>query len=277
MKPILKWAGGKRWLIPLLKETWKDYQERTLVEPFSGGLAISLGLNPTHARLNDLNPHLINFYQQVRKGFSIRDTFQNEADFYYAKRDQFNQLIREKRIKSRQSAKLFYYLIKTGYNGLCRFNSLGEFNVPFGQHKRILYKTDFLDYQESFKNWEFSSVDFEHFALDGTEFLYVDPPYDVEFTKYHANGFTWADQLRLLDWLMVHPGPIIASNQATDRILKLYKQAGFTLFILAGRRSISCTGDRKPALEMLALKGINKESIKRIKQQIKKMKTLSHV
>lgn len=270
MKPILKWAGGKRWLIPLLKEIWNTHQERTLVEPFTGGLAISLGLNPTHARLNDVNEHLINFYQQVRKGLKINGPLKNEADFYYAMRDQFNQLIRDKRTRSKGSAKLFYYLIKTGYNGLCRFNSSGEFNVPFGQHKQIHYKVDFLEYQTIFQDWEFTSGDFEGLPLVGTEFLYVDPPYDVEFTKYYANGFQWQDQLRLIDWLALHQGPIIASNQATERILKLYKQYGFTLFVLPARRSISCTGDRKPALEMLAFKGLDKESLKIVKKALKR-------
>ena len=62
MGPILKWAGGKRWLLPTLQAIWQPYTERKLIEPFVGGMAVVLGLNPKQALLNDANEHLINFY-----------------------------------------------------------------------------------------------------------------------------------------------------------------------------------------------------------------------
>lgn len=268
MKPPLKWAGGKRWLVPLLQDLWLSHSHRLLVEPFVGGLSVALGLNPKRALLNDANTHLINFYQQVKRGLQVQQaikcSLQNTADYYYDKRTQFNSLIHSKSHRTPEAAGLFYFLIRTGYNGLCRFNLKGEFNVPFGQHKNIRYKPDFLDYRPVLKKWQFLNVDFERLKLEGDEFLYADPPYDVEFTQYHAKAFTWSDQLRLAKWLSQHSGPVVVSNQATPRILELYRNFGFKLFTLPAPRRIACTGDRRPALEMLAVNNFAVRSIKRL-------------
>lgn len=271
MKPLLKWAGGKRWLVPILQEIWQPYQDSKLVEPFTGGMAVALGLNPRQALLNDANVHLVNFYQQVKKGLKIDDQLKNESVFYYKMRDKFNRLINDKKYKNKEAACLFYFLMRTGFNGLCRFNSSGGFNVPFGSHKSIKYRTHFFEYKEILKDWELRTGDFENLPLMGNEFLYVDPPYDVEFTQYHSKGFDWNDQLRLSQWLTQHKGPIVASNQATKRIIKLYQDLQFDITILPAPRSISCNGDRKPTLEILALKGFKASMIKRIKTNIFKM------
>lgn len=257
---MLKWAGGKRWLLPILQDLWAPHSNSTLVEPFAGGLSVALGLDPKTAVLNDANIHLINFYQQVKKGLTLKiatHPLKNNSKYYYEQRSQFNSLIRYKKHLTPEAAGLFYFLIRTGYNGLCRFNLQGEFNVPFGQHKNIKYKLDFLDYKPILKKWKFLNVDFETLKLKGDEFLYADPPYDVEFTQYHAKAFSWTDQLRLAKWLAKHKGPVIVSNQATPRILELYQDLNFKLFTLAAPRRISCNGDRKPALEMLAVNNIH--------------------
>lgn len=259
MKPIIKWAGGKRWLVPILKEVWEPYRNVPLVEPFAGGMAIALGFTPKKALLNDGNPHLINFYQQIQKGLTINMPFLNQADFYYQTRQDFNTLIQNRRHHTSKAAQLFYYLIKTGFNGLCRFNQQGRFNVPFGQHKTILYKTNFCEYQPILKHWTLSNQDFQKISLKGNEFLYVDPPYDVEFTQYYDQSFHWQDQERLAAWLALQKNPMAISNQGTQRILTLYKKLGFTLFTLHAPRSIACNGNRKPTLEMLALKGIPRQ------------------
>lgn len=269
MKPILKWAGGKRWLVPLLKEAWEPYSQTTLVEPFTGGLAVALGLNPQKALLSDANLHLINFYQQIKKGLQIKVVLENNADFYYEMRSQFNDMIHRNQFRNKKAASLFYFLIRTGFNGLCRFNQSGLFNVPFGQHRTINYQYDFREYQSVLEQWDFCSGDFEALKLKGSEFLYVDPPYDVEFTNYHGSSFRWEDQIRLGEWLNYHRGPIVASNQATARILKLYKALGFTIFTLPAPRSIACNGDRRPAIEMLACKGIDSGVMKKLKKILK--------
>src|SRR5579859_3169425 len=95
LSPPLKWAGGKRWLVPHLQKLWTPYQDRRLVEPFCGGLAVTLGLNPDQALLNDLNPHLVNFYQHLRQGLRMSIPMENDADLYYQHRERFNELIRQ--------------------------------------------------------------------------------------------------------------------------------------------------------------------------------------
>lgn len=256
LKPPLKWAGGKRWLVPHLKPLWQPHAHRRLVEPLCGGLAVSLGLMPDRALLNDINPHPINFYRWLRCGLRIEIEMRNDASLYYSHRERFNRLIREGQADSQEAAALFYYLNRTGYNGLCRFNRKGEFNVPFGKYKRIHYTTDFSAYREALSRWEFMSGNFEDIPLAPDDFVYADPPYDVEFTTYSKEGFDWDDQVRLAEWLARHPGPVVLSNQATDRIVRLYEQVGFELHYLDAPRMISCNGDRTPAREVLALKGV---------------------
>ncbi len=155
-----------------------------------------------------------------------------------------------------EAAGLFYYLNRTGYNGLCRFNSKGGFNVPFGTYKTINYRTEFPEYKGAFKRWMFTCMDFEQLELEPADFIYADPPYDVEFTQYSKGGFGWGEQERAAEWLAKHKGPVVLSNQATPRIVKLYRALKFNLKFLEAPRRISCNGDRTPAPEVLAYRNI---------------------
>jgi DNA adenine methylase len=256
VRPPLKWAGGKRWQVPHLLALWKGHAHQRLVEPFCGGLGVALGLNPGRAILNDVNPHLINLYEWLKRGLKVDLPMENDETLYYQHRVAFNAALAEKRHETAEAAALFYYLNRTGYNGLCRFNSRGEFNVPFGRYKRITYTRDFSAYREAFASWTFQCGDFASITVDANDFIYADPPYDVEFTEYSQGGFDWDAQARAAQWLAAHPGPVILSNQATKRIVKLYRSLGFTLRYLQAPRLISCTGDRTPAREVLATRNI---------------------
>jgi DNA adenine methylase len=259
LKPPLKWAGGKRWLVPRLRRLWSAFRDRRYVEPFVGGLAVPLGLRPRRALLNDLNANLIYFYRHLQRGLSPQIDMRNDAALYYAHRERFNALIRSGQADSAESAALFYYLNRTGFNGLCRFNRQGEFNVPFGRYKQITYmgNADFADYRAALAGWTFTYGDFTRLSIHDDDFIYVDPPYDVEFVSYSKEGFSWDDQQRLVSWLANLPCPMVASNQATDRILDLYRRHGFTVRTLYAPRRISSNGDRTPALEMLAWRNIS--------------------
>ncbi len=254
--PLLKWAGGKRWLVPHLRQMYLPHRHRRLVEPFCGGLAVTLGLLPEKALLNDINPHLIGFYRQVKEGLRIQIPMANDAALYYRHRERFNELIRQGLADTSEAAQLFYYLNRTGYNGLCRFNRRGEFNVPFGRYRQITYRRDFLEYVPIFQKWDFTCMDFANVPLDPEDFVYADPPYDVPFRQYSEAGFSWEDQVRLAEWLVKHPGPVILSNQATERIIELYRGLGYKLYFLEGPRMISCTGNRQPAKEVLAVRNL---------------------
>jgi len=254
--PPLKWAGGKRWLVPHLAPLWAAHSSRRYVEPFCGGLAAPLGLRPARAVLNDLNPHLINFYVQVQKGLRIRIDMRNDEQLFYCHRERFNDLVDQGKSQNSEAAQLFYFLNRTCFNGLCRFNRSGAFNTPFGRHKAINYAANFSALRAVIRDWTFTSNDVALLQVEPEDFVYADPPYDVEFTTYSAGGFDWTDQVRTAEWLAAQRGPVILSNQATNRIVKLYRKLGFALRFLDGPRRISCNGDRTAAREVLATRNI---------------------
>jgi DNA adenine methylase len=257
MSPPLKWAGGKRWQVAHLLPLWKPHAKRRLVEPFAGGLAVTLGLSPERALLNDVNPHLVNFYRWLKKGLVINLEMANDEDLFYRHRDRFNDLVKHGHGDSADSAALFYYLNRTGYNGLCRFNAKGGFNVPFGSYKTITYTRDFTAYRDVFEDWHFTLGDFEAIPLEPGDFVYADPPYDVDFTAYSRGGFSWDDQVRTAEWLAKHKGPVILVNQATDRIEELYRKLGYDVRFLQARRNINSKGSgRKPVNEILGTRNL---------------------
>lgn len=256
LRPPLKWAGGKRWQVPHLREYWGRERHRRLVEPFCGGLAVTLGLLPERALLNDINPHVINFYRWLKRGLNTPLKMTNNQTRFYDYRKKFNDLIANGGGKTAEAAALFYYLNRTCYNGLCRFNQSGEFNVPFGSYKHINYRYDFSTYKAVFKNWKFTNTHFEQVPLQPGDFIYADPPYDVEFRQYSKGGFGWGEQEKTAKWLSKHSGPVVLSNQATKRIVELYRDYRYKLVYLRAPRRISCTGDRTPAEEVLALRNL---------------------
>lgn len=256
LPPLLKWAGGKRWQLPHLRPLWAKHAERRLVEPFCGGLAVALGLRPRLALLNDANPHLIDFYGWLKRGLTIDLDMENKERSYYRARERFNELVKKGQSETREAASLFYYLNRTGYNGLCRFNQKGEFNVPFGRYKRIGYVSDFRVYRDVVAGWKFTNIDFEAVPLHPDDFVYADPPYDVEFTEYSRGGFSWSDQERTAVFLTKHTGPVILVNQATENIERLYRRLGYEIAFHDAPRRISCTGDRTPAREIMATRNL---------------------
>jgi DNA adenine methylase len=256
VRPPLKWAGGKRWQLPLLRPIWAAHAHRRLVEPFCGGLGVALGLRPSAALLNDANPHLINFYRWVRRGLTIEIEMANDRQVYLRNRRRFNELVAGRRGATREAASLFYYLNRTGYNGLCRFNSRGLFNVPFGRYTRITYPREFPELRAIFAGWSMSAADVARVRVRPDDFIYADPPYDVPFTQYAKKGFDWADQVRTAELLAEHPGPVVLVNQATERIEALYRRLGFAIRIVSAPRRISNTGDRRPAREVIAVRNL---------------------
>lgn len=218
---------------------------------------MTFGLQPRKALLNDVNPHLMNFYQQVKRGLKVDIPMENSKTLYYKHRDRFNQLINANRWDTPEAAQLFYYLNHTCYNGLCRFNSSGLFNVPFGKYTQINYVRDFGPYVDALADWKFTCGDFAKVKVEANDFVYVDPPYDVEFRQYSAGGFSWDDQVRLANWTAGLEVPVAISNQATDRVVKLFKSLGFSLQFAEVPRFINCVGTKRgPVREVLGTKGV---------------------
>jgi DNA adenine methylase len=277
--PYIKWVGGKREMIPRLRELWLPHKHRRLVDLTVGAAAIPLGLQPDRALLNDVNPHLINLHQWVKRGLSLEDfVIENTATGYSERRDRFNALITSGQADTREAAQLFFFLLRSCFNGLCRFNRDGLFNVGWGKYKTTpdSYRQDFSGYQAAFANWQFCCGDFADVPLGPEDFVFADPPYDSQgdadqldllgiefagrrgtgFTGYSADGFGWVDQVRLARLLAAHPAPVIAFNAATPRIVQLYLELGFEVEEYQARRSVSCNGDRTPAKEVLLYRNL---------------------
>jgi DNA adenine methylase len=174
----------------------------------------------------------------------------NDEALFYAHRHRFNALVASGNVDAAETAALF------GFNGLCRFNKSGEFNVPFGRYDRISYRRDLRRYQSILAGWTFTNADVENVALEKNDFVYADPPYDVEFTQYAKGAFSWTDQERTAAHLARHPGPVLLVNQATPRIDELYRSLGYSIDFVTGPRRIGCNGDRTPAREIIAARNL---------------------
>ncbi|HBC58341.1 MAG TPA: DNA adenine methylase [Gammaproteobacteria bacterium] len=260
----LKWAGGKYQILDQICAQLP--KGKRLLEPFAGSGVVSLNVPFDAYVLNDLNQDLISFYRTVQEDLGAythrtRPLFceqNNCAEQYYRLREKFNRS-RSKRVR----ASLFLYLNKHGYNGLCRYNSKGEYNVPFGRYKRVLFpEPALLNLATHSRKAQYVSEDFEAFMLKARkgDVVYCDPPYaplssTANFTGYSANGFHEQDQQRLVRTakILAKRGiPVLISNHDTGFVREHYRQAKLVNFKV--RRAISCQGkNRKPAEEILAV------------------------
>jgi DNA adenine methylase len=264
LTPFLRYCGGKTLLAPRLAAIYEPYRNTHIwVEPFCGALGATLGVMPKHALLSDINPHLINLYREIELGLKSPSGWENSKERFKQIKTDFNRSLDLEsgfEAGSWWRAKAFYYLNRTCFNGVCRFNLKGEFNVGYGKFKEPKLDHDFSLYQPLFKRWGLFNFGYKdtinisnNYALP--RFFYADPPYDAGFVKY-SGDFTWNDQVQLAESLAKLNCPVVASNKATDRIMTLYESLGFNLEIISVRRRVSCNGDRSPVNEILATKNI---------------------
>ncbi|MBD3172977.1 Dam family site-specific DNA-(adenine-N6)-methyltransferase [Candidatus Bathyarchaeota archaeon] len=273
MKPILKWAGGKRQIIDnIISYFPKDYKSRRYHEPFFGGGAVFFKLEQTNGTINDINKRLINFYKIVRDKPDelIRKTLgykYNEKE-YYDLRDTLNQ----GNIDDVEEASIFLYLNKTCFNGLYRVNSKNQFNVPFGKYKNptIVPKRRIRKASELLKDVEILCTDFEYLyegAKKG-DLCYFDPPYQPvsptsNFTSYSADGFDINDQKRLFDLCVhVHKNQVffVLSNSAAIEITEMYEgYEEFTLRSVDASRSINSDASKRGIIEEQIITNVPKK------------------
>ncbi|MGD1524623.1 DNA adenine methylase [Vibrio owensii] len=257
LDPIIKWAGGKRWLKNVIKEFYLASGKTTLCEPFAGGIAASLHIQPKHAVINDLNPHVINLYRQIAAGMQLNESLQNTSDDYYKNRKRFNELAMQGIHNTPETAQLFYYLNKSCFNGLCRFNKKGGFNVPFGNYDSVSLIRDFSQYMELFKGWDFIHGSYKDLDVGKDTFAIIDSPYDEVFSSYTVEGFNKNDQTETIEWADDLGIPMLMTNNPTDFIMDLIIRHGFDYKILSSRRTIAANGDKRhKALEVIAWKGM---------------------
>ena len=264
MKPFLKWAGNKYRIVEQIKKTLPSGGR--LIEPFVGAGAVFLNTHYEKYLLADLNADLIFLYSFLKKeGASfIQDcklffsSENNNEKKFYEIRDLFNTT-EDSRLKSL----LFVYLNKHGFNGLCRYNAAGKFNVPWGKYKKPYFpEKEMKSFYYHAKNALFECADFEkimHSACVG-DVIYCDPPYvplseTAHFTNYTAHVFGVEQQLKLasLAEALQNKGiSVVISNHDTDFTRKIYAKAEILQFQV--RRFISCDGNNRVRVpELLAL------------------------
>lgn len=254
MKPMIKYRGGKSKEIPNIIWHIPRFSGR-YVEPFFGGGALFFYLEPQRAIINDINGKLMGFYRGVRDNFDLlrqeldeiectytryRKDFEmrkkmnpdtivedkNET-LYYKLRDMYNNVSPKKY----SDALLYFYINKTSYSGMIRYNSKGEFNVPFGRYAHLntsnvtKYHSYLLQRAEIF-NTDYSEI-FNMCKHD--DFIFLDPPYDCVFSDYgneeYKDGFNEANHRKLAEDFANLPCMalmIIGRTRLTEELYKGY-------------------------------------------------------
>jgi DNA adenine methylase len=279
MKPLLKWAGGKRHIVNALVELFPaDWNSGHFFEPFFGGGAVFLELEPARATVSDLNVRLVGFYkhvketpEQVVKGIqSLAERFNSCSDdekleYFLQMRKDFNRMEPD----SIESACSLYALNKLCFNGLYRENSKGEFNVPFGR-KKTFPKFELADFEAAstaFADTKILNCDFESTVTDAVkgDFVYFDPPYipinaTSSFTSYQSDGFSLDDQKRLAELMLVLKEKgvrAMCSNSDTQATREVFKKS--TIHQIESPRMVSAKSSGRGMIKELVITNYEEE------------------
>ena len=254
--PFVKWAGGKRQLLPQIKERMPK-QYNNYYEPFVGGGAVVFGLLPQRALINDINTALINTYKQIRnfpKDFLLAvgkldmELWEDGKQYYYSLREHYN----DKMMKAEydvELAALFVFLNKHCFNGLYRVNGKGLFNVPYNNRrgtsvdeKAIMAVSEYLQHVTIVEG------DFEVACKDikGGDFVFFDSPYaplkPESFESYTKEGFDIESHRRLAvlyDDLSARGCYCMLTNHNTELINELYGGKGYKIDVVSVKRMIN--------------------------------------
>lgn len=267
--PLIKWAGGKRQLLGRIDERMPEKYGR-YYEPFLGGGALFFHLKPDNATINDLNPALINLYEQVRDSCDVYERVLGEIDsempsdkpeakvYYYAMRDRYNALLASDTYDT-ETAALFTFINKHCFNGLYRVNAKGAFNVPFNNSLRASFdpvNTDAVS--DALGRARILCGDFTEAVADAEagDFVFFDSPYaplnDTSFEAYTKEGFLENDHRRLaslfreLDELGCL---LMLTNHDTPLIRELY--AGYRIDVVEVSRAINSDASKRHGTEVI--------------------------
>lgn len=241
MTPFLRWAGGKRWLVPQIQALLDGQPVNNYYEPFLGGASVFLALSVGgSAHLSDLNGDLIEVYTEVRdhprEVATALGNYKNTAEDYYAARAAAPADVMER-------AARFIYLNHTSFNGIFRVNLRGEYNVPFGNRRSPNFpnETTLVAVSARLKSAKLASQDFEESlsAVSEGDLVFLDPPYTVAhnnngFVKYNQHLFSFEDQKRLaavIKSVSERGADFILTNAAHSSIAELFEPLGRRLTV----------------------------------------------
>jgi DNA adenine methylase len=263
VSPVVKWAGGKRQLLPQLTKLLPQ-KFNVYYEPFVGGAALLTYLYNknliTKAIVSDTNEDLINLYETIKEDPVLlayelgKLDLTNSSDIYYSARDEFN---RSPSFTPRKAA-LFIYLNRFGFNGIWRINFNGNYNVPFGRHINPHIPIEKIsEFSKMLKRVTLLNKSFEYATVNAKkgDFVYFDPPYQPisktsHFTNYTSQGFTIKHQMKLAEnfkALDMKGVSIMLSNSAVAEIKELYK--GFYIKNVPANRSINSDASKRTGFE----------------------------
>lgn len=265
-EPFVKWVGGKNQLLDQYSALFPPrYKYKRYLEPFLGGGAVFFHLRPQKAILSDLNADLMNCYDVIKKNVDKliiilkKYQLQHSNNFFNEVRNNYNAQI----LNKIERAAAFIYLNKTGFNGLYRVNSRGEFNVPFSGYKNpsIFNENNLIAVNKLLKNVDLHTMSFEEVInyAEANDFVYLDPPYyplnkTSKFTSYTKDNFLEEKQEKLADvfrQLTKKRCKVMLSNSDTKFIKKLYK--GFRRETVKANRFINCVGDKRGPINELVI------------------------
>lgn len=250
----LKWAGSKNKVLPILLPVLEKYKTVTFCEPFAGACNVSLNFESEYYTLNDSNADIQNFLMRLANNYDelcseLVELFSGKHN-YYELRDLFNS----DDIDNTKKAALFLYLNKHGFNGLCRYNKQGKFNVPEGKFSSTpkIPHTQLLNLNKLLTNSLIHNLDFEDvFKFVGADTLiYSDPPY-VPLTSdfnYTSEGFNWRQQVRLKELSKANHNVSVISNHWTPLTEELYSDAD-EIHVFDVQRTISCNGNKRKRVQ----------------------------
>lgn len=269
LQPVIKWVGGKRQLIGSIIPRIPEYS--TYYEPFIGGGAVWLALQPSRAIVNDYNTELTNLYNVIKLypdkllQFLQYHEEHNSSEYYYQIRNLDRDKESYKLLTDTEKAARIIYLNKTCFNGLYRVNSFNEFNVPFGKYKNpnIVNKTAILALHDYLSVSDITILNGDFYDAVKTagknDFVYFDPPYvpiseSSSFTSYTNNGFSTDDQIRLkntCDELDSRGVKFLLSNSYCPFILDLYKN--YKITTVMARRAVNSNGSKRQGVSEVLL------------------------
>ena len=266
--PFVKWAGGKRQLLSKIKERMPE-QYNDYYEPFVGGGAVVLELQPENAVINDINKSLINAYTQIANNpdefLDAVNMLDNEMwddgkEYYYSIREHYNdKLMREE--FDIELAALFVFINKHCFNGLYRLNGKGLFNVPYNKSRKAsVDKKAIVETSKYLRSINIINGDFENACRNAQagDFVFIDSPYaplkPTSFESYTKEGFDVESHRRLanlFDELSERGCYCMLTNHNTEFINELYGNKGYSIDVVSVKRMINSDASNRVGEEVI--------------------------